>query len=302
MCTSPITIRRNYPLIGEREYVVPCGKCEECTNKKQAEFGALALHAALKADSLVFITFTYRNEMCPVALSEETVFRSENGEAINREVRVIGFERGCDPWIDSNGVFMNEVRPQFVTNPQVYVSCSLHREDVKNTLKEFRREWKKLSGEYPKLSYAVFGELGEQRGRPHYHGLFFGLTPPMVKMLTDIWNRRFGFTYVVPPNFNRKLSLDEIIAVTRYTSKYISKGVCSRWAHLLPYVEKPRRQSSLNFGDFSQEEISQLSDFIFAATLPAPDLDFRTLVSWSVSCLDGKLSKLLGTRSLFHNA
>lgn len=293
-------------MIGEREYVVPCGKCAECTNKKQAEFGALALHAALKADSLVFLTLTYRDSALPFAISEEDVFVSEDGKEY-KDVHILGFERGKDGWAncpaveESPGFCNSLIKKVDSKGKSFFVAASLYREDVKNWLKEFRREWKKLSGEYPKISYAVFGELGEQRGRPHYHGLFFGLTPPMVKMLTDIWNRRFGFTYVIPPNFNRKLTLDEIIAVTRYTSKYISKGVCTRWTHLLPYVEKPRRQSSLNFGDFSQEELSQLSDFIFAATLLPPVSQFQTLVFWSVLCLDGKVSKLLGIRSLFHN-
>lgn len=305
MCTNPITIKRNYPSIGTREYVIPCGKCAECTNKKQAEFGALALHAALKADSLHFFTLTYRNEALPFAISEEDVFTDENGKEY-KDVRVLGFERGCDGWAncpateDSPGFYNSLIKKVDSKGNPFFVAASLHREDVKNWLKEFRREWKKLSCELPDFSYAIFGEFGEQRGRPHYHGLFFGLTSPQVKMLSDIWQRRFGFTYVIPPNFNRKLSIDEIKAVSRYTSKYISKGVHTRWQHLLPYVEKPRRQSSLNFGNFSEAELSQFCDFTFAAICSQlMAREFQTLLSWSVSYLDGSLSKLLASRSLY---
>lgn len=298
MCTNPITIKRNYPLIGTREYVVPCGKCAECTNKKQAEFGAMALHAALKADSLHFFTLTYRNEMCPVAISEESILLDADGKE-HCSVQLIGFDRDCSPWLDSDGHFFNSIcRTPDLNN--VVSACSLYREDVKNWLKEFRREWKKQSGELPDFSYAVFGELGEQHGRPHYHGLFFGLTSLQVKLLSDIWQRRFGYTYVIPPDFNRRLSIDEIKAISRYTSKYISKGVHTRWKYLLPYVEKPRRQSSLNFGNFSEAELSQLCDFTFVAICSQINgRDFQTLLSWSASCLDDNLFKLLASRSLY---
>lgn len=293
MCTNPITIKRYYPSIGKRSFVVPCGKCEECVRKKQVEFGALALHQGLKSDSVYFVTFTYRNEMCPVAISEDTP----------EGPRIIGFERGCNSWVNADGVFTNAVISQHFTNPQVYACCSLCREDIKLCIKQFRSDWKKAYPDTPiALKYAVFGEVGEQRGRPHYHGLFFGLLPAQIKMLTDIWNRRFGFTYTIPPALNRKLSLDEIKKVSAYTSKYISKGIYTRWQHVLPYMEKPRRQSSINFGDFSESELSALCDFTFVAICFHPVPDCLPLMFWTASYLDGKVSKLPVKNFLSPNA
>lgn len=284
MCTKPVTITRNYPLIGTRTYVVPCGKCAECTRKKQSEFAALAVHQGLHSGSVHFFTFTYRNEQCPIAISQDTP---------EGKPRIIGFERDCAVWI-KDGKFMNKVVS--VPDTDLHYTPSLRREDVKLVLKRFRTYWKKSFPNIPlEFKYAVFGELGEKHGRPHYHGLFFGLSNAQAKFLRDEWQSAFGFCHCPSIEGKSGTTLEDITKLSLYTSKYISKSEFTRWAHLMPYVEKPRRQSSIDFGDFTQEEVDKLYDFITCATSRKHCLQLRF---WILRCLDAQVLRLLETHSL----
>lgn len=290
MCTRPITITRTYPLVGTKQYLVPCGKCAECRSRKRSELAALSVHQASVSSSMFFITFTYRNECVPVAISLDYC----------GERRLVGFERGCADWL-KNGNFYNRV----LDSLDMQLCCSLRREDIKNVLKEFRivskRKFKDKSLDF---KYVVFGEYGDKTGRPHYHGLFYGLDFEQVELLCSLWNKRFGFTYKVP-EIKRKLDYKEQIAVSQYVSKYISKGINARFDKLLPYVEKPRRQSSLNFGDFSSEELVRLSDFTMAAILGCFHslvfyLDGLPLWSWICSLNVARPIRLMVALLQFH--
>lgn len=256
MCSNPISITRKNPATNKvHQYVVPCGKCAECTKKKQAEFGALALHQALQSGSVHMFTFTYGPAQCPVALSELTPEGTP---------RIVGYSRGDAGFclVSPVGVFHNGIIP--IANDKYHkMAASLYREDVKLVLKDFRSRWKRFHDEPLEFKYAVFGEYGEQRGRPHYHGVFFGLSLKQAEFLRKLWDERFGFAHFGPVSDN--VTLDDIKKMTTYCSKYISKGVHSRWSFLEGYVEAPRRQSSLNFGDFSEKEIEALKDFMTGA-------------------------------------
>lgn len=254
MCTRPITIKKKTPF-GIKVYTVPCGKCAECVNKKRSELAALSVHQALESGSCSFFTLTYDNEHCPVSIYDPA---SE---------RIIGFERGVSDWM-GNGRFENSLH----YGEDGYIrAASLCREDVKKWLKLFRTRWSRKHPDKPlKFKYCFFGEYGDRQGRPHFHGLFYGLSPEQVDFASGTWTN--GFVAVVPEN-DRKVTIDEIQAISQYVSKYISKGINQRFAFLLDYVEKPRRQSSIDFGSFSPDEIERYSNFIMGAIycwLPSP--------------------------------
>lgn len=294
MCTNPITITRNYPLIGVKSFQVPCGKCAECVRKKQSEFAALSLHQSLTSGSLYFFTLTYDNDRIPVALSEDT----PDGP------RLIGFERGSSkelPWYPSEHNYLR-------TDEQGLHRCfSLRREDFKLHIKRFRNECQyreKYFGSekwsLDKFKYATFGEVGEERGRPHYHSLVFGLSPEQADLFSRLWKGCYGFSHCGPVP-GKAISLEDITKMTLYASKYISKGIYTRWAYLLPYMEKPRRQSSLNFGGFSEDELCKLSDFITRATYSTvEDSEFLYLFSWILYRLDARAFQLLAANSPSH--
>lgn len=285
MCTSPITIKRTYPLVGTKVYTVPCGKCAECVNKKRSELAALSVHQAMVSGDVRFFTLTYNNAMCPVAIFEPALDK------------VVGFERGVSRWI-KDGVFFNNTHVD--KKRQLIYTPSLSREDVKLWLKRFRSAWKRKTGDSPQFKYCFFGEYGDTRGRPHYHGLVYGLSPEQIELLKNLWTSRFGFVCVAP-DLSRKVTLDEVSAISQYVSKYISKGVHQRFAFLLDYVEKPRRQSSLDFGEFSDEELLKYANFTMEA-ISCPSPDFLLLTNFLASRIDANISRLtaLAMPSLSH--
>lgn len=257
MCTNPRSVHFKDACSGSvRSYVVPCGKCAECRKKSQMEFQALALHEALSSGIMHMWTLTYRTSTCPIALSES--YGSESP-------RLVGFERGSSDWREGT-LYHNEIlggSPFDLT--QHFRCCSLYREDVKNFLKEFRRSEKELGRSLEHFRYACFGEYGDKKGRPHYHMITFGLSNEQVLNFQRIWFTRFGDASF-GPELSKHLTLEDVGRMSNYVSKYISKGVSSRWNHILPYVEKPRRQSSLNFGNFTPDEVERLRSMM-AATL-----------------------------------
>ena len=252
MCTSPIQISRRNQATGQtRTYVVPCGKCEECVSFKQKEFAALSIHQALVSGSLYFFTLTYNDSHLPIAISDGS---HVHGFDLNRDFVSTYYV---------NGQFRNCLSD---IGDGLYMACSLRREDIKNWHKQFRMEWKRIHGEFPFYKYCFFGEFGEQHGRPHYHGLIYGATREMADALDKLWKKKFGFSYCVPTDY-RQLNLDEIGAVSGYVSKYICKGISPNFGFLLPFVEKPRRICSKNFGEFSQEEFNLLRQYYDGADI-----------------------------------
>lgn len=234
MCTSPITLNKyNRVLKKSFQYTVPCGKCADCLSKKQNEVAALSVLEANAATSLFFFTFTYDDKHLPIAVSE----LDESGSPT-----LVGFTRFGD-MPDSPAFTPNDVR-------QIDGLCyaaSPCREDIKITLKRFRSIWKRHYPDVPlDFRYLVFSELGEMYGRPHFHGLFYSLTRQQAYKLRDIWENNFG--YVDCKEIRPCADLSDYTAVSKYVSKYIAKGSFSRWNWLYPYIEKPRRQSSLGFG------------------------------------------------------
>lgn len=283
MCTNPRNVHFKDACSGSvRTYVVPCGKCAECRKKSQMEFQALALHEALSSGIMHMWTLTYRTDTCPIALSESL---------LSEPPRVVGFGRGSSLWGEGK-LYRNDILggSPFDTT-QYYRCCSLHREDVKNALKEFRRSEKELGRSLENFRYACFGEYGDKKGRPHYHMISFGLSNEQVINFQRIWNTRFGDASF-GPELSKILTLDDIGRMSNYVSKYISKGVSSRWNHILPFVEKPRRQSSLNFGNFTLAEVDRLRSMM-AATLTK-----KVLASLSKWCLDGRPLTLMAIHFL----
>lgn len=288
MCTNPVTIRRFYPSIGERSFTVPCGKCAECAKKKQSAVQALSLLQANKAGTVHFFTFTYRDDVCPVAVSEMTA----DGP------RVIAFERGVEKWKNEKGMFKNALH---YAKDGYFRAASLCREDLKKIIKRFRRICERENLPLDEnFQYLACGEYGERRGRPHFHALFYGLTNRQACLLRDLWSVVYGFTDVVPAP-DRKLDYNEVLAVSKYVSKYVAKGVYTAWKPLLPYVESPRRQSSIHFGLTDDETIKKLADFTMAAIYMDltvfPSLDCLML-NFSVSSLIGERVYLLMVRNM----
>lgn len=156
--------------------MVPCGHCINCLLDMQSEW-ATRLSIELRSNlsrPAVFVTLTYNDENLP---TEE--FNKETGE-VYRDPSV------CKPHVQQ---FMRSLRTKI------------------NRLKK-RGQW---SGWQGAIKYFFTSEYGPQGGRPHYHGIIFGLTKKDANLINEVWSK--GFTYLGDAN-------DKTIV---YCSKYCVK-------------------------------------------------------------------------------
>lgn len=252
MCTSPIKISRFYPALrASRAYTVPCGKCEECRAKYQNEFAALAVLAAEQYHTMHFFTFTYRDSRCPIVQNMYL-----NGSCYDQV-----YSRGLTVELVSES---KQLQPCFLGSPEAgqVIAPSLNRKDIQTIFKRFREDYRRVNGESLDFKYSFFGEYGDRRFRPHFHGIVCGLSDAQASELTRLWNDEFGFVDCKPIPFLNKDGSPAFIKVARYVSKYI----CKR--DFLPdfvkngYAELPRRQSSIGFGrSFTPDQIQQYKNF-----------------------------------------
>lgn len=248
MCVRPIQINKTRPDGSVETRVVPCGKCPECLAKARNEVAALSCLEGIDKSSLSFMTMTYRPDKLPIS------FISDDESGIPRMIAV-GRSR-CD---DYNGYWKESCRVVDIGNG-LSVCPTLYREDWKAHMKRFRAavKRKELSTEFSML---CFGEYGDKRSRPHYHALFFGLTPAHEKIFTELWERYYGQCKTISvPRFNQDGS-DAFMRVSKYISKYISKGSHLPEACKNGLIEKPRRLSSIGFGR-SDLDFLRLRNFI----------------------------------------
>lgn len=130
---------------------------------------------------------------------------------------------------------------------------SLNRSDVHKFLDNIRNKLKYYDfkgmlnnpdvrkGVRPDFKYFVVGEYGEDKGRPHYHVIFFGLDFQQAKKLIQTtWKK--GFTDVRP------LKSGGI----RYVLKYIDKGLAAGRSRVMLYdrfcIERPKIMASKGIG------------------------------------------------------
>ena len=225
MCTSPVSVTRNFKDGSSRVDVVPCGKCPECRAKAQSEFAALSVREAESAGKIGFITLTYNDKFLPLWL------RSSDGSCklLRCSETDFHFEK-CGPKVSFDSI----------------ICPSLCRKDVQSFIKRYRQDFFRREEKRLDFRYTFFGEYGERFRRPHYHMLVFGLEESELRRLLTHW--KFGFTDLkFITHFNADGS-DAFAKVSRYVSKYVGKR------DMLPafvrngYAEVPRKQSSIRLG------------------------------------------------------
>lgn len=278
MCTNPIRITKRQLDGSSSEQIVPCGKCAECRSKKHSDFACLSVLEARNCKSMYMATFTYRNDVVPIAKVVcywrdgklvDVPFRGFVEDSKYREICVKHME-------DSNKRVLSDSKPLVSVShirrkhyetedsfDEVVYTPSLRREDVRLFLKRCRVAWYRAFGKNMSYRYAIFGEYGSSTKRPHYHALFFDLTKEEAAFLSERWNKEFGFTrFDFIPEFNPDGSPARV-KVANYVSKYIAKGVEDYPAVALNLVERPRRFSSRKYGvsSISEKELKSLKSF-----------------------------------------
>lgn len=248
----------------------PCGECEECIRMKANGEMQVLTDCAKRYNTLYFVTFTYDDENCPLYVRRvsadktrddfkykyqfDTYARRNAGErplprmeeALRRKYTFLK---------SKNAPTNNSVEVMEYKGEQYRVAASLCRRDIQNTMKIFRinyaRLYKKTKDEKYKLNfkYYIRGEYGPQTSRPHYHGLFFGLTLEQVTSLCKLWRR--GLTDCKEVQRSEK----DFSNATRYVSNYINKADFEPECVKQYVCEKPRVQCSTGMIQLSQQEI-----------------------------------------------
>lgn len=288
MCLSPIPITRT---IAGRKYVqyVPCGYCNQCIKDRQNEYVIRTIEEASKKGSVWFFTLTYRDHNVPFTFDP-------NGEII-----------------DQNPV-TGEVF--FAPDAKLLTLCN---KDITSWKKRVRSRLNKRrmkeGKERLKFSFLICGEYGPRTHRPHYHGLFIGLSRSDMLEFKKDWENHYGFTLFKPVNCIPSPHHNDVESTARYVAKYICKSRDLEDQNVLAgKVQKPRKLVSPRYGLPSEEKFEKMKNYHLCRDLfPSVDFDhisnvqdpiriIREIINRRKYNLHGKLYKLprYYTRKIFY--
>lgn len=97
---------------------------------------------------------------------------------------------------------------------------SVFKKHIQDALKRFR-EYRKKKGLKNPFSYFITAEYGPRTLRPHYHGIFFGLSFSEFLPFIQDWCYRYGHVRTDIITYGKKSHFN----TARYLTKYCSKGV-----------------------------------------------------------------------------
>jgi hypothetical protein len=273
MCVNPITLTRSRCGIKVKE-TVPCGKCPECIKDNQNEFVIRAYEEQKKRGNMWFFTLTYSPSNVPVAFNEEGELVDEElvprcqkplkyrsygvglGLSSNSE---LSFKFDGNSFISVEDTFDQDKSILEIQEENKYTEkdlmldeetgempvnvLSLDNRDVKNWKKRVRRQIEYHEGRKLDFGYMICGEYGPRTRRPHYHGVFFGLSDEDVLKFKLDWEKHNGYTCF------KKINSFDVERTSKYVSKYINKQECLNDSLMLSgYSVKPRKITSKGFG------------------------------------------------------
>ena len=194
MCLNPITLKPQFNKHDGKfhSYTVPCGKCLDCKRQYQNSWYIRMYEEAKRHSNIIFFTLTYREKKSPLYWR------------YNRDRR-------------------QYICPFYVDRTTGECHRTVYKEHVQKWLKRFRITLqRKAENATPKeFKYFITSEYGPRTLRPHYHGIFFGITEHEFRIAYEDWMDHYGnVEYSVISITDEKYKQNAI----RYVSKYCSKG------------------------------------------------------------------------------
>lgn len=315
MCTHPIYIKN--PKAGRLQYLpswnydwkgryfdtslsgftVPCGKCLDCLHRKQMSRVPQYVRELEQHKDNVFVTLTYRNSRVPLALSIQDKRFSvdyDTGEVVSyfdSSVVKILDEEDKSVYLPLfgyklSGKLKSFSVDNFIDNETWRITPSLNREDVRLYIKRKRIEFKRAGNELD-FKYICIGEYGPRTSRPHYHLLVCGMDYSTANLFFKDWSLDFGFVCIktVSRDYglkNGQKVKDGYMAVSRYVSKYMSKGCFECDCVRFGWVQKCRVMVSVGFGcQLTDKEYSYYSPAVFSSSFVDVVLSKRNYFSVS---------------------
>lgn len=247
-----------------RQVFVGCGVCSECLKKKRQEFAVRFQREAHEIGSCFFITLTYRDSRIPLSLSYEQI-NMDTGEI--SYISPVPVSRDDYP-VESSKLFSlpksregtyyrRRLLDAFGCENYMRLTYAANTEHVQALLHQFRKEFKKQEGEYPRFSYAVVSENGSHTARPHYHLAILprNFSWKWIHWLESYWKSRNGFVDIRKVNLFNEDKSNGAQLVGKYMAKYLFKGsdYCNHVA--LGLVKRPRTLLSQSFGVRLSDEL-----------------------------------------------
>lgn len=286
---------------------VPCGKCIECTKRKQNDYAFILSQHSKTHSKLDLVTLTYRNDAIPFSGVFELI--DPNGQVVDKsglfwlkdefhEKVVREYYSGFAPSghqlevpfeyfdgledfevVHKTGTYNKDFHIDLVYSPKsVYshavfrvpdgysvrsvLTASLRRNDVKLCIKNARIRFRRQYGYNAEFTYFEVGEYGSKRSRPHYHIIFFDAPDEFLAIFRELWFRDYGTSDHEPVTARGTDDLATAYEkVSRYLSKYLTKGSFEKWFVRHGYVQKPRRISSKGI---AHDQLPKLRRYILA--------------------------------------
>lgn len=232
MCLAPVALQQTY--LG-RPYTafVPCGHCAECIKDKQNEYIIRTIEETAKVKGDVyFLTLTYSDKNVPLTVDPD-------GELVDEET----------------GEILDTLK-------------TLNNHDITAWKKRCRRYIQYHFNRKCNFSYLICGEYGPRTHRPHYHGIFIGISPEDMEIFKKDWETNYGYTCI------KKISRFDIERTARYISKYITKMKDLEDENVMNgKVQKPRKLCSVGYGMPSKERWKRMKIDVMGADYTPEELN-----------------------------
>lgn len=224
-CLHPFTRRYIDSLTQEpKECLCPCGKCINCLHSYQDSWSIRLQETAKAYKKVVYDTLTLTNEVAdsydflePDSFGQ---YRGTTKKAGNLTTKMLK-----KSWDKFHQYFPKYSQVTYkILQKNDFKVYTFPKKEVQNWIKRGRQDFFRDKGYYPDFSYFITQEYGPTTSRPHFHLLIFGLDyADYVTYWGTPWKYDYGFTF--PTYLTYKPStLKDFNCITRYVSKYVSKG------------------------------------------------------------------------------
>lgn len=230
-CLHPLIRKYITPLDG-KEHVqeCPCGKCIACLHNEQDSWAIRLRETCFAYKDFVYDTLTFNEQsityfdVTSEVMDERRIISPESWKLLERY-----------KWYDKE------------TGELKYYAPAIDRQVIRDWIRQGRELFVHHHKYRPDIKYFVVEEYGPKTSRPHFHLLMFGMPKSdYIKFFKKKWRNQYGFTKT---QFIEAGTDKDRDCITRYVSKYVSKGVFESPLVKDGFSPKPFRSISHGIGE-----------------------------------------------------
>lgn len=232
-----------------REITYPCGHCINCLHAEQDMWSIRLSESGKEYKQMVYDTLTIRPSSMRILIDftkptkEGTLYGSTLKYSTNKVNMIFRSWKNFHRYYPKYSYDTYQMLKK--TKGKVYY---FPKEEVQNWLKRGRERYKRDTGIRTDISYFICQEYGPQTSRPHYHILMFGINYlDYMKYFGHPWNKDFGYTKPTWKPYT-PWNMDDYNKMTKYVSKYVTKGDYESPFVKDGFQEKPYRLVSKGIG------------------------------------------------------